>query len=142
MSETHELERLEGLAEAAIGAFGIHAPPVPIETMLREPPDGMWEEVDVSKMSGTFMSMRDQYSPRMSLARLLARHIADSAWGREHDLMHLLNDDKRVQTFARMLIMPRGMVLSMTVGSRNPMSIADEFEVPQDEARTRLAELF
>ncbi|MFW5691121.1 MAG: hypothetical protein ACOCXZ_01360 [Chloroflexota bacterium] len=136
------MRRLEAAASALVAAFEIHAPPIPVETMLREPRPGMWETVDINKLSGTFMSLKDIYSPRMSLARMLVRHVVNSPWGSDHDLLALLRQDEHyVRAFARMLVMPREMIDSLTPNQRNPGTIAVEFEVPEDDARQRLAEL-
>ncbi|GAB4313042.1 MAG: hypothetical protein Kow00117_05750 [Phototrophicales bacterium] len=137
-----DLERLEQIAEELIKTFEIYAPPVPIETMLRDPKNNMWETVDVNQISGTFLSIRDQYSPRMSLARLLARHVATSPWGKARGLLDILRkDEENIKAFARMLIMPREMVNSLPGSARNPLAMTHEFEVPEEDASLRLAEL-
>lgn len=137
-----DIERLEQLAEELVRDFEIHAPPIPIETMLQRPKDGMWETVDVNQLSGTFLSIRDQYSPRMSLARLLVRHIASSPWGKARGVMEILRkDEENIKAFARMLVMPREMVNSLPSSGRNPGAMNLEFEVPEDDAYQRLAEL-
>lgn len=136
-----DFARLEAIAQEVIDAFDITAPPVPIETMLQKPPAEMWEEVDVSQLSGSFLSVRDRYSPRMSLARLLARHIVNSDWGEARDLHDLIRDSDQVQIFARMLVMPREMVESLSSGARNPTTMGMHFEVPEDDALKRLQEL-
>jgi hypothetical protein len=109
--------------------------------MLQRPKEGMWEQVDINQLSGSFLSIREVYSPRMSLARLLVRHVASSPWGRERGLMRILKSEDLVRTFARMLIMPREMVLALSAGARNPTTMSMHFEVPEDDARTRLHEL-
>lgn len=134
--------QLESAAEALIEAFDIKAPPIPIETMLQEPRDGMWEQLDYNKMSGTFMAMTDQYSPRMSMARLLARQVIACPWGEERGLAEMIGSEgDYVKAFARMLIMPREMVNSLTGSTRNPAVMNIEFEVPEESARKRLTEL-
>lgn len=138
---TNDFHQLEAIASEVMAAFDVVSPPVPIETMLKEPQPGMWDEVDVNQLSGSFLSIKDLYSPRMSLARLLARHIASSPWGRERSLMQLLNDEDRVRMFARMLIMPHDMVMGLSNAARNPTTIRMHFEVPEDDARQRLNEI-
>lgn len=133
--------KLEASADQIIAAFGIKAPPVPIELMLQKPVNDMWEEVDLMQLSGTFMSMRDRYSPRMSLARLLARHIAGSSWGQERSLLEALEDQEGVAAFARMLIMPRSLMQNYTSGDLNPTLVSFQFEVPEEDARLRLQEI-
>ena len=137
------LQRLEEIAHELIESFDVHAPPVPIESMLQHPKNGMWEEVDVNQLSGTFLSIKDQYSPRMSLARLLARHIATSDWGKKRGLLEIVKkDEELLRSFARMIVMPAVMVRGMTASARNPMNLSTEFEAPEDDARQRILELF
>ena len=138
-----DLKRLEAITHELMESFDIHAPPVPIESMLQHPKTGMWDEVDVNQLSGTFLSIKDQYSPRMSLARLLARHIATSEWGKQRGLYQIVKQNEELlRAFARMIIMPAPMVEGMTASSRNPMTISQEFEAPEEDARQRLLELF
>lgn len=132
---------LEAVAQEVVEAFEVYAPPVPIETMLQRPVNGMWEELDVSQLSGSFLSIKDRYSPRMSLARLLARHIASSAWGEAQGLDDVLTDKQLELAFARMLIMPEEMVMGLTAGARNPTAMSMHFEVPAEDAQLRLQEL-
>lgn len=136
-----DLKQLEAITAELLEAFEISAPPVPIESMLQRPRAGMWEEVDINQLSGSFLSIKEQFSPRMSLARLLVRHIASSPWGRERGLMRLLKSDELIRTFARMLVMPHDMVVALSGGARNPMTMSMHFEVPEEDARVRLQEL-
>ena len=101
----------------------------------------MWDGVDISQLSGSFLSIKERYSPRMSLARLLVRHVASSEWGRDRNLFELLKDADNLQAFARMLIMPASMVMSMSMDARNPATMSLHFEVPEDDARVRLDEM-
>lgn len=136
-----EQQTLEQIAREICETFEVYAPPVPIEIMLQRPPVGMWAEVDVTQLSGSFLSIKERYSPRMSLARLLVRHIAASKWGQERGLDSLLGDGDMLGAFARMLIMPEDMVLGLTSNARNPKTMGLHFEVPEDDARQRLLEL-
>jgi hypothetical protein len=133
---------LETIAEELIAAFEITAPPVPVETMLQKPKENMWNKVDVNQLSGTFLSIRDMYSPRMSLARLLARHVASSEWGKARNLTQILiRDEELIKAFARMIVMPAAMVSALSSGARNPSAMSMHFEVPEDDARARLIDL-
>jgi hypothetical protein len=138
---TEQIAYLEKITEELLQAFEVYAPPVPIEHMLREPVNQMWREMDLTQLSGSFLDVRDQYSPRMSLARLLVRHIARSEWGQQRHLAQLLDDEDNVRRFSRMLIMPRAMIDSLTTSTRTALAISQEFEVPVDEAKQRLTEL-
>jgi hypothetical protein len=137
-----ELTQLEAIASELIKLYEIEKPPVPIETILQNPKDGMWEEVNVSQLTGSFMSIRDRFSPRMSLARLLARHLMMCDWGEERKVADLINrDEERMRAFAQMLIMPREMIQSLVQGMRNPVAISLQFEVPEEDAELRLEQL-
>ena len=136
-----DTERLEEIAQELCDIFEVYAPPVPIELMLRRPLPDMWEEVDVTQLSGSFLSVKERFSPRMSLARLLVRHIARSEWGAQHNLSNILSDEDETNTFARMLLMPREMVNGLTDSMRNPKTMSIHFEVPESDAEERLLEL-
>ena len=136
-----DAHKLESIATEVIETFDIKSPPIPIESMLQHPMPDMWQEVDIAKLSGGFLSIKDIYSPRMSLARLLARHIATSEWGKTHQLRDILNDEEQIYAFARMLIMPMGMVKALSSGARAPTTMSFHFEVPEEDARLRLTEL-
>ncbi len=131
------LKQLEAIASELIRAFDVSEPPVPVEQILQNPKPTMWEEVNVNQLTGSFLSVRDRFSPRMSMTRLLARHVIMSDWGRERNLPELINHDETlIRDFARMLIMPSSLLAAMT--SRNPVTVSVNFEVPEDDAEARL----
>jgi len=134
-------KHIEKITQEICETFQVYAPPIPIEIMLQQPPTGMWKELDITQLSGNFMRVTDRYSPRMSLARMLARHIVSSDWGRERGLQGTINDPEKLNKFARMLVMPEEMIMGLTRSSRNPKTMSLHFEVPEDEARQRLLEL-
>jgi hypothetical protein len=134
-------KQLEVIATELIESFDIKAPPIPIESMLQHPKPDMWEEVDIAKLSGGFLNIKEIYSPRMSLARLLARHIANSDWGKARGIPEMLKAEDQMHAFARMLIMPRDMVKALSSGARMPTTMSFHFEVPEEDARLRLVEL-
>jgi len=139
-----ELSRLEAVASELIKTFEISDPPVPIEIMLQRPKPDMWDEVDITELSVGFLKTGGHFSPRMSLARLLARHIVQSDWGDKRGLTEMLKQDKNeelLRAFARMLIMPVEMVRALSIGARTPITMSMHFEVPEDDARLRLEEL-
>ncbi|MCU0513502.1 MAG: hypothetical protein MUE40_13150 [Anaerolineae bacterium] len=136
-----ERRALEKITAEIMEVFEVYAPPVPIELMLHNPAAGMWDKIDVTQLSGSFLSIKDRFSPRMSMARLLARHIAVSDWGRKRGLFTLLQQQDNLQLFARMLVMPGDMVQGLTSSTRNPAYISTHFEVPEDDAGQRLLEL-
>ncbi len=136
-----DLKKLDMIASELIDTFDIKAPPIPIESMLQHPMTDMWEEVDISKLSGGFLSIKEIYSPRMSLARLLARHVVNSTWGKARAMPDLVANEEEYHILARMLIMPHKMVSALSSGARNPTAMSFHFEVPEEDARQRLVEL-
>jgi hypothetical protein len=138
------LDQLEKIASELIETFVINNPPVPIEIMLQRPKPDMWDEVDITELSVGFLKTGGHFSPRMSLARLLARHIAQSEWGNQRGMRELLKNDKNeeiLKAFARMLIMPAAMVKALSASGRTPVTMSMHFEVPEEDARLRLTEL-
>lgn len=138
MAEVHPLE---AIASELINTFEIKAPPIPIESMLQHPKPDMWAEVDIAKLSGGFLNIKEPYSPRMSLARLLARHVASSEWGKARELNAMIKTEEQIAAFARMLIMPLPMVKALSTGARTAPTMSLHFEVPEEDARARLTEL-
>lgn len=133
------LSQLEMIANELLDTFGIKSPPVPIEQMLQHPRSEMWEEVNILQLTYGFL-MREKYSPRMSLARLLARHIVESPWGQARGLGNLVPDDETIHKFARMLVMPLPMIKTLSKGAQNPVEMSMHFEVPLHDAELRLQE--
>ena len=136
-------DTLENLVNDLMESFEVYSAPIPIEIMLQNPPEGFWEDVDIAQLSGSFLSIRHRYSPRMSTARMLARHIISSDWGKEHNLMATFKSygDDFINMFARMLIMPQAMLNRLSSSHRNPTSVSMQFEVPEDDAQQRLLEI-
>jgi hypothetical protein len=136
-----DMNHLEAIASELVKTFEINTPPVPIESMLQYPKADMWHEVDINQLSSSFISVKEHYSPRMSLARLLARHVVTSSWGNQRSLSELRHNEVLLRAFARMLIMPVGMVKALSSGARTPTAMSMHFEVPEEDARQRLEEL-
>ncbi len=134
-----------GLQEAAvhnlIAVFDVSTPPIPIELMLQRPKTGMWKEVNLSELSAAFISVKHRHSPRMSIARLLARHICRSPWGAQHQLAAFVDNDEAIRAFARALLMPRTMIDALAPANRTLLTISNRFEVPEEDVALRLAEL-
>lgn len=136
-----DLDKLEAVASELMKTFDVTIPPVPVETMLQQPPPGMWETLNVSQLTGSFLSIKDKYSPRMSLARMLARHVINSGWGQQRALTALVGEDEdMLRTFTRMILMPSDMLRAQPPASRNPVALSLYFEVPESEAEKRLTE--
>lgn len=132
---------LEKVTTELIKLFNVDTPPVPVEYMLQHPFPSMWEEVDVSLVSGSFMILDDPYRPRMSLARLLAKEITICDWGVERGLLPFQDDKLMISALARALTMPRTMVLALSPSARIPEMMRDHFEVPAKDAVRRLEEI-
>ncbi|MAS34650.1 MAG: hypothetical protein CL610_11630 [Anaerolineaceae bacterium] len=136
-----ELPPLETIVCEVIRTFEIQAPPVPVESMLQHPLPGMWSEVDIGKLSIGFLKVKSPYSPRMSLTRLLARHIIESDWGHARQLHVLATTDADIHACARMLVMPYTMISALSPATRTASAISSHFEVPVEDAELRLTEL-
>lgn len=134
-----DMQALESISRELVQLYGIVAPPIPVERMLQSPHPGMWDEVDMNNFSSTFLNISTPFSPRMSLARVLARQIAESKWGRQRGLDE--NDERMIHVLARVIIMPADFVLEINEASRTPNLIGLHFEVPEEDARLRLEEL-
>jgi hypothetical protein len=134
-----------GLFEVAvsdlIAAFDVKRPPVPVELMLQRPRPGLWNEVNLSELSTTFISIKERYSPRMSVARLLARHICRCAWGANHHLAPFANSEDDIHLLARAIVMPASLLAQVSLSNRAPLIISTRFEVPEKDAYLRLVEL-
>jgi hypothetical protein len=136
-----DFDTLEEIAQEICEEFEAFAAPIPVELMLQQPPENMWEEIDVAQLSGSFLSIKERYSPRMSLARLLVRHIAASEWGKARGLDKILGDSELLNAFARMILMPKEMISGLTTAMKTPQSVSLRFEVPESDAKDRLIEL-
>lgn len=143
-SDRMEHQQLEGIASELIAEFGIVEPPVPIEVMLQNPKPDMWQNVvNMQNLTQSFLTSQGPLGARMSLARLLARELARSPWGEARDLDVLLGgaQETRLYSFARMIVMPLEMVNAMPANNRNPVAFALQFDVPEEDAGERLADL-
>jgi hypothetical protein len=77
----------------------------------------------------------------MSVARLLARHICRCAWGIDHHLAPFANSEDDIRLLARAIVMPALLLAQVSLNSRTPLMISARFEVPEEDAYLRLAEL-
>src|SRR5258705_10884506 len=125
-----------GVIEMAIvdlmNAFDVTEPPIPVEIMLQRPKAGMWKEVNLSELSTAFINIKQRYSPRMSVARLLARCACRSEWGDTRKLSEIGSTDDGLRALARAILMPQTMLDRLTVVSRTPMTASMRLEVPED----------
>jgi hypothetical protein len=136
-----QLSVIEAGVNDLMTAFDVTSPPVPVEIMLQRPKAGMWKEINLSELSTAFINIRQRYSPRMSVARLLARNVCRSEWGTSRHLDTIGSTDEGLRTLARAILMPRSMIEALAPASRTPIAMSMRFEVPEDDAKRRLTEL-
>lgn len=141
MQTSDSLETFEAAVSDLMTAFDVVRPPVPVELMLQRPRPGMWNEVNLSELSMSFINVMQRHSPRMSVARLLARHVCRSVWGEQHGLHQFADSEDDVRALARAIVMPRAMIAELPPAVCNPLDISSQFEVPEEDARLRLNEL-
>src|SRR5262245_47525573 len=132
---------IETAVKDLVKAFDVSTPPIPVELMLQRPKPGMWKEINLSELSTSFINVRQRYSPRMSVGRLLARSICRSEWGDRHQLKSYIEDDEAIRALARAILVPKDMLDLIPPASRSTMAVSMRFEVPEDDARQRLLDL-
>jgi hypothetical protein len=124
-----------------LSAFDVERPPVPLELMLQRPRPNMWREVNLSELSLSFISIEQPFSPRMSVARLLARHMCRCEWGAERGLAPYAEDSEALRALARAIVMPRAMLEEIPATQRTLHFISTRFETPEKDVALRLSEL-
>jgi hypothetical protein len=133
-----------GLFDAVVSelmeAFEVDRPPVPVELMLKRPRPGMWREPNLGDMSLSFIQISSPFSPRMSIARLLARHVCGCPWGEARGLRRD-HPDEDIRYLARAILMPARMVAGVPEAQRDPLDLSARFEVPESDALARLQDL-
>src|SRR5438552_3990214 len=122
-------------------AFDVTEPPIPVEIMVQRPKAGMWKEINLAELSTAFINIKQRYSPRMSVARLLARSAVRSEWGERHNLTSIGSSDEGLRALARAILMPRSMLEHLAPASRTPIAISMRFEAPEEDAKQRLQDL-
>jgi hypothetical protein len=123
-----------------ISAFDVERAPVPVELMLKRPRPGMWQEPNLGDLSLSFIQLSSPFSPRMSIARLLARHLCGCPWGEARGLRRDHTDDE-IRYLARAILMPAAMVAALPESQRDPLDLSVRFEVPEPDALARLQDL-
>jgi len=124
-----------------LAIYDVTTAPVPVETILQHPRAGMWDHINFSEMPIAAGNIKTRFNPRMSLARMLARMIVSSDWGTPRELNSFGRDEELIQAFARALIMPRDWLTAMPTTLQTPLQVSLRYEVPEEDARLRLAEL-
>ncbi len=133
--------RIHRLASVLLERYQITAPPVPIERILQQPLDGLWE-AHPSQISFILGHGIYHYAPRLAEARLLYRMLADSTTAREAGLDAPWPVSRRaIKYFARCLLMPEEWIRALPQSERAPDTISEVFQVTSYDAIIRLAEL-
>jgi hypothetical protein len=136
---TDYLAQLEQVAEEFVSVFGVTQPPVAVDEILNKPLDGMWDKVDLSQLTLSFSVRGDRYAPRVSFAKLVVRQLVPTPWGVERGLPDLVGQDsKRILALALMLLVPRSLLNQIPRARWNPVEVANDFWIPEDDAETRL----
>ncbi len=136
-----DTQTMEAAVRELLQLYAVDTPPIPLERILQHPHPDMWDDVDMNEFSGSFLNTSTPYSPRISLARFLARHIGKSQWGHKRGLGELDENEPLIHSFGRMIVMPADLINEIGAESRTPQLISLHFEVPEDEAQLRLQEL-
>lgn len=134
-------DRLHRLTESLLAYYGVTAPPVPVDLMLREPAGSLWQ-VETDQISSIIGHGLYRYAPRLAGARLLYRVISDSASARQAGFDAPWPASRReIKYFARCLLMPADWIHALSEPERAPEAISERFQVTPFDAVVRLAEL-
>ncbi len=130
------------LAESLLRYYDVAAPPVPVEQMLKEPPAGL-TVIDLTLISSVMEHGLFSHEPRMAMARLLCREIAQSAAAKE-----ILGVDvspsisyAEMKFFARRLLMPAPWLHELVEQGLSIDQLSEHLQVPAYAVVTRLAEI-
>ena len=133
--------RINRLVNALLERYQVTEPPVPIERMLKQPIDGLWE-AHPSQISFILGHGIYRYAPRLAEARLLYRMLSDSPTAREGGLDTPWPVSRRaIKYFARCLLMPEDWIRALPQPDRTPDAVSEIFQVTTYDAIIRLAEL-
>ena len=136
---TADQQRLEALADRILAHYNTKRPPVPVETILQHPPEGILEAVDITDLSLVLGMGEHRYEYRMALARLLYRELCRN---QNHLGEELSSYNEASRYFAAVLLIPRKWILRAT---RWPLvtlqQLSEDFRVPEYVMSTRLSNL-
>jgi hypothetical protein len=137
--ETHA--RINRLVNALLERYQVIAPPVPVDHMLNQPLDDLWE-AQPDQISFILGHGIYRYAPRLAEARLLYRVLSDSPIAREAGLDAPWPTTRRaIKYFARCLLMPEEWIRALPQPDRTPDAVSEIFQVTSYDAIIRLAEL-
>jgi len=135
---TNDQQRIEELAMKLVEHYNFKRPPVQIEIVLSNPPEGL-SSVDISDMSLVFGIGEHRYEYRMAMARLLYREIcrASADWEQNYPYS---NDASKY--FAASLLVPASWLQK---AARRPLvtlqQLSEEFQVPDYAIASRLVQM-
>jgi hypothetical protein len=133
--------RINRLVNALLERYQVTEPPVPIERMLKQPFEGLWEP-HPSQISFIMGHGIYRYAPRLAEARLLYRMLSESTEAREAGLDTPWPVSRRtVKYFARCLLMPEDWIRALPQSDRTPDAVSEIFQVTSYDAIIRLHEL-
>lgn len=129
------------LVNALLERYQVTKPPVPIEHMLKQPLNGLWE-AHPSQISFIMGHGIYRYAPRLAEARLLYRMLSDNVIAREAGLDTPWPVSRRaIKYFARCLLMPEQWIRALPPSDRTPDAVSEIFQVTSYDAIIRLTEL-
>ncbi|CAG0935667.1 hypothetical protein TFLX_04515 [Thermoflexales bacterium] len=133
--------RINRLVNTLLERYSVTEPPVPIERMLKQPLDGLWD-AHPSQISFIMGHGLYRYAPRLAEARLLYRLLSDSVPARQAELDTPWPASRRtIKYFARCLLMPEEWIRALPPPDRTPDAVSEIFQVTSYDAVIRLAEL-
>jgi len=133
-----EQRRIEELSIRIISHYDFNRPPVPIEKILSDPPEGL-TSVDISDLSLVFGIGEHRYEYRMAMARLLYREVCRTSVDWEESYPYS-NDASRY--FATSLLVPANWA---SKAAKRPFislqQLSEDFQVPDYAMASRLVQL-
>ena len=133
-----EQKRIEALSIRIINHYKFKRPPIPIEKILSNPPEGL-TSVDISDLSLVFGIGEHRYEYRMAMARLLYREVCRTSVNWEESFPYS-NDASRY--FATSLLVPAKWTLK---AAKRPFislqQLSEDFQVPDYAMASRLVQL-
>ena len=134
--ESYQQQQIEALVASVVEDYGADSPPVPVEKILSDPPQGL-NRIDISDLSLVFGVGEHEHEYRLALGRLLYRELCRT--GNAGDLPYT-NDVAR--QFAMALLMPRDWIKST---ARRPLitlhRLSQIYQVPEYAVASRLVQL-
>lgn len=132
---------LTRMADALLEYYRVSEPPVPVEQMLDEPPQGVGP-IDPSKVSVILEHGLYSYEPRLAMARLLCREIVRKEWLKDSSGMDRQSlSYAHLKYFARCLLMPADWIRALREQGLSVAQMSEYLQVPSHAVVTRLAEL-